>query len=1058
MYSQHSLQIKKDEFSKTKSYTIVTTENSLSNMIGPELQKSGSITRGFSLATNRDLTVNSGFRLQLAGKLSNEIDILAALTDENMPIQPQGNTQTLQELDNVFVNIKSKNYDATLGDFYFTSAGTQFGNVNRKLQGAKVNAQYRSNLSDNNITIVGASTRGKFYTNSMNGSEGVQGPYKLVGKNNEKAIIIIAGTERVYVDGQLMARGESNDYSIDYGSAEITFSTKRLITNASRIVVDFEYSDRQFTRNFAGGIISTSFGKNNSAFLNLFQEGDDPDSPIDVSLSESDKAILRNAGNSVPEKSGVMFLGLDSLGIGKGNYAAVDTIIDGNNMRFYRFVPGTAQSLYNIAFSFVASQSGDYRRIAPGQFIFVGIGNGEYLPIVFLPQAQLQQTVIAGGSFEAVNNLTVSGEGAVSRFDQNRFSSIGDNNNQGYAYNFDIAYSPKNISIGKTSVGAVDIFLKQRFKNKRFTSFDRINEIEFGRKWSTDSLSVNANSDETINEYGAHYSPLEGISAGFDGGNLLRSRTFSSNRVSGFFAMNNNVLPTINYQIENINGTDVAANIENSWFRDKGNIEYAISVFTPSFRTEHERRTVAARSSDSLQRSSYAYQLYAPKLFLNNIFGMYLSSELEWRDDEGVMNNELIPQSNSFTQSYEFGVKEVRSFSFSSSVILRDTKYHKKFQGTNANQQTLLIHSQSRYTPFSHGVNLEVYYDVATQKTAKLERYFYKVPKGEGQYIWVDANNNGIVDLNDENEFKLDRYDGEYNVLLLNGDQLFPIINLKTSSRLRIQPSRFLMNPTSFVEKILKIFSTETFVRIEERSSEPKTRNIYFLKQKYFMQPSTTLFGSQFIQQDLFAFENNIAYSLRFRFNQRKSLSQYAAGLEENYSRERSAQLRLQLNDEISNQSDIIFGNDNAVSSSTVNQSREISSSKLSTDFSYRPEQQLELGFKIETSHSEDTRTPANAAADFNGEAIRTVYSFTGNGQLRFELSREEVIVSNIPLGYVLPYELTDGRTIGKTMLWSVISEYRIGANLQFSIQYRGRTHPRLNIIHDGRMELRAFF
>jgi hypothetical protein len=78
----------------------------------------------------------------------------------------------------------------------------------------------------------------------------VQGPYRLTGRNNERAIIIVPGSERVYIDGIEMVRGETNDYTIEYGNGEVFFTAQRLITSASRIVVDFEYSDRQYPRNF----------------------------------------------------------------------------------------------------------------------------------------------------------------------------------------------------------------------------------------------------------------------------------------------------------------------------------------------------------------------------------------------------------------------------------------------------------------------------------------------------------------------------------------------------------------------------------------------------------------------------------------------------------------------------------------------------------------------------------------------------------------------------------------------------------------------------------------
>ncbi|CUS90532.1 hypothetical protein [Candidatus Kryptobacter tengchongensis] len=72
------------------------------------IQKNGSIVRGFTFGSNRDLMLQSGFNLQLSGNLTKDIEIVASLTDENIPIQPEGNTQTLQEIDKIFIQVKSK--------------------------------------------------------------------------------------------------------------------------------------------------------------------------------------------------------------------------------------------------------------------------------------------------------------------------------------------------------------------------------------------------------------------------------------------------------------------------------------------------------------------------------------------------------------------------------------------------------------------------------------------------------------------------------------------------------------------------------------------------------------------------------------------------------------------------------------------------------------------------------------------------------------------------------------------------------------------------------------
>ncbi len=1049
-YMKRSLVVKYDEkFGDTVSVLTSTGGFSPEAIFGADMQKSGTIVRGFTVGTTKDFSLNSGLRLQLSGRISEDIEIVAALTDENTPIQPEGNTERLEELDKVFIQVKHPNVVGTFGDYQVKQRFGEFGVIDRKLQGLMGEFSFKDAYGYVSI----ANSRGKFNTNNFNGSDGVQGPYRVSGINNERDIVIIAGTEKVYLDGIELIRGENNDYTIEYSNASITFTPNRLITSASRISIDFEYTDRQFARSFFGAGSSTRFFDDKLQLkVQYMREGDNQDAPIDFSLTEADKVILSLAGDDRNKavKSGVKLAEPDSLGIIKGVYTKVDTVFNSEPFSYYIYNPGDSLSIFTVSFSYIGDGKGDYIRQSLGYYSFVGVGQGSYLPIIFIPLPQLKQMGNVVVDVKPFENVTLSLEYAGSLWDKNRLSDLDDGDNYGYARNISLKVAQTQILIGDLDLGKAGLTFRDRFIQDKFTSLDRFNEVEFSRNYNTSSQTKPE--DESLREIGVSLLPIKEITINSTAGFLRQGNNFSSDRYNNLFRFSDSKTFNVEYNLDYVKSTNLT--LRSNWLRHKANAFYTFWLLKPGIEFLAENKQDNQAQKDSLLNGSLKYFEYSPYLELMEIYGFRMFTKFGLRDDYLPYNGLMIKESKANTYSVEMNYSGIREVNTNLVLTFRDKKYEEQFKANGfLNNETILIRSRTKFNFWERLLNGDLYYEVSTQKSAKLQKVFVLVEQGTGNYIYLgDLNNNGIAD---ENEFEPTLFDGDYVQVPLPTDELFPVIDLKTSTRWKINFSE-LVDVKTLLGKIVSPISSETFWRVEENSRDSNYANVYFIRLSTFQNENTTIRGSNYIQQDFFIFENAQDLSFRFRFTQREALSQFSSGYERYYNRERSLRIKFKMIKEISNQTDIVNQIDNVSAPENSNRIREINSNNIISEFSYRPDRNIEVGFRIKVGKSEDTHPENPTIIDMNSLLLRFNLSFLSTGRLRIEIERDELI-ANTDENFI-PYELTNGNQIGKNYYWRLNFDYKLLTFLQTTISYDGRLQGESRVVHTARAEARAYF
>lgn len=1080
---------------------IAPTEQSQEPFLG-NLQRSGSISRGFQLGSNRDLALTSGFNLQFSGDLAEDVTVTGTLSEESTPIQPEGTTQTLQDVDRIFITVKAGDHlNATLGDFNASlnapeSIGAQYQSraplgistgrndplkafaqssfdvLTRKLLGAEGSLHYE-NVA---ITGLGASSRGQHNTNTFQGQEAFQGPYRMTGKNGERAILIIAGSERVYVDGQLQVRGERNDYVIDYGVGEVRFEPRRLITSDSKIVIDFEYSDQQYSRSLiaasgTGNILNDRL----QVTATYMREGDNPDAPIDLSLSDTDRSIIARAGTDrlAASRSGVTLAGRDTAGRARGSYVKVDTLQGGEARTVYVYAPlDTVNALYNVSFGYAGANNGSYIRQGIGQFRYVGAKSGDYDTLRFLPLPQLDQIIAFHGFARISDYFGLTGEFATSAFAENRLSNIGDLT--GNAYRFGAIYADTIPLLGYAELRATE-----RRVGDAFRPFDRTQDVDFFRRYGNDrSQEVLNGIGERTREAALMYRPVSALQFDVTYGSLERSQLgFSSARTYSKAEIfeDSTLLPHVIASYEHIPVTDTGINERAAWDREIAEaaktIHLGSSQITLGGRAGAEQKLAHSltSSSDSLHTTSFSYKAIGPFGRIGIAEWLAMSADLTWRSDDSARGSVLMPVGRSTTGRGTLALTNIGGFSSNIDLTVRQKRYDDSVTRLRAggDQRTMLLRFEPRYQVRSGGLDINALYEVSDQRGARQERVFLPVQPGYGSYKYLgDLNHNGKAD---PNEFEIARYANEATYILVTvpTEQLYPVIALRSNARLRIAPRTLfgISDSSSTLLSAIGALSSETFVQLSETSTDENSSDIYLLKRSHLLNPATTVHGDLSFEQDLNILESNPVHSYRLHFMERRQAGQFNTGFESAYLAERSVRIRLRPAYEFNGETILQSGTDLSHSDSlSLNRPNNTSILSGSTDWTYHPVgSAFDYSLRFDASRAlEHSISPELTALSY-ALTGRTSYALESQARLRAELERDELTLSGtVPTSYLLPYALTAGRTLGVTWLWRLSLDYQFASGFIATLAYDGRNEAisgaDRQTVHNARAEVRASF
>lgn len=1040
----------------------VGSKKSADELLGQDgLQKSGSVSRGISFGNAQNLTVNSTLNLQLSGKLNERYSVLASVTDDNIPVQPNGNTAQLQDFDQVFIQLYNEKSKLVAGDFILRKPDSYFLNYFKRAQGGYFSSKQtmvskRGGAIVVNTEASAAVSKGRFARNTIQGVEGNQGPYRLKGAENELFIIVLAGTEAVYIDGKRLERGQDKDYVIDYNAAEVVFTPRQLITKDRRIAVEFQYSEKRYARPMLQASVGMQSDRG-KIYLHAYAEGDAKNQPLQQELNAEDRAIMAAAGDNLlaASKTGIQQVAFSGSAV---LYAMRDTL--GFDSVFV-YSTDSVLAKYRVTFTQVGTGLGDYVEdgfTANGKkYKWVeplvtpeGISHqGSFAPVIVLATPKKNQMFVAGGELlgrtrgNRKSRLFV--EGALSNRDLNTFSGLDQNDNLGGAFKTVYAWEklPNDSSLHKSKFS---VNLGYEYTGQHFQRVERFREVEFERNWNL--LDQNLARDFHLVNADMSWTRASLGSASLGGEALVLGEGYTGYKAklaTDFLTKKFKAWSTASFL--ETNGA-----VNSKFLRHRSDLYRNFGKIKLAFKDEHELNTLYAASSNLPLLGSY--QFYDWQASVGTIDSLKTQVSVYFRERTDLKPDSLLL--SAVTRAGEYGLtlarQTERAGRFNVIVSNRRLRVVDPERFTSAPENTLLLRAEHNGKSKSGFIQSTTFYEVGSGLEQKREFVYLEVQPGQGIYIWNDYNNNGVKELN---EFEVAQFSYEANYIrtFVQSNEYVRVFSNQFSQSLVITPERLYKNPVGW-QKMFSRFSSQTSYKVDRKTGkqEGDARFNPFLD----VSSDTALVATTGSFRQVFFFnKTSPTFGLDFTLQQLRGKSLLSNGYE---SREEEFQQlggRWNLFSTVSFLYELKQGVKRIASDFLTGRNYRIQYATVNPRLSWQYDNQKRFQLLGEWTEKQNT----------TGEERARIWKLGLEANLNaldkglFQVTLDYFNITYNGSGYsAVGFEMLEGLNSGNNFTWSAGVQRTVAKNLQLSINYNGRKPEGVSTIHAGGLQLKAFF
>ncbi len=494
--------------------------------------------------------------------------------------------------------------------------------------------------------------------------------------------------------------------------------------------------------------------------------------------------------------------------------------------------------------------------------------------------------------------------------------------------------------------------------------------------------------------------------------------------------------------------------IVSDFTRHKARVQRRMKHFTIGLRDEHERNRFRSDTSGTLLPGSYQFLDW--EAFIQSADTAKTGFRIGGgqRYEEALKGTALARSTEATACSVAVTLKSDTRRRTGLSFTYRSLRIIDSLITPQRPEDTWLARLEQDLTTLKGALRFNFFYELGSGLEQKREFIYVQVPAGQGTYVWIDYNGDGLKDLN-EFEIANFTYEADYIRAYTPSNQYVRVFKNQLSTSLDLRPGAVWADRKGFKGFIAK-WSDMASYRTDRKTGDDQVESAL---DPFQLDPANTaiIAFSTSLRNTLYYDRSGRTWSIDYSRQGDRNKSLLLNGFETRVREADIVHLRWNTSTKWTLEVESETGRNASTSDLLAGRTYSIDQQATRPKISWQPNTSLRISSQFKYTEKKNQAEFGGEEALIQDIGVELRWNTAGKGSIQVNANVVDIRYEGT-VNSSLGNEMLSGLKPGTNSTWALVIQRRLNDHLQIDLTYNGRQSEGSPVVHVGGAQVRAYF